>query len=73
MAQFGRALAMAAGALGIGAGLKVQWLWIVIALAALFQGMTGPAVLAFHGQPVQEIDPASLPGNLTDVLSVECR
>jgi RNA polymerase sigma factor (sigma-70 family) len=73
VAQFGRALAMAAGALGIGAGLKIQWLWVVIALAGLFLGMTGPAVLAFHGRPMQEIDPASLPSNLTDVLTVECR
>jgi RNA polymerase sigma factor (sigma-70 family) len=72
-ARFGRAMEAAKAALGIGVRLKIQWLWVVIALAGLFLGLTGPAVLAFHGQPVQEIDPASLPGNLTDVLSVECR
>ena len=72
-AQFGRAMEIAKAALGIGVSLKIQWLWVVIALAGLFLGLTGPAVLAFHGPPTQEIDPASLPGNLTDVLSVECR
>jgi RNA polymerase sigma factor (sigma-70 family) len=72
-AQFGRAVEIAEAALGIGVSLKVQWLWVVVALAGLFLGLTGPAVLAFHGPPTQEIDPASLPSNLTDVLSVECR
>jgi RNA polymerase sigma factor (sigma-70 family) len=72
-AQFGRALEIAKAALGIGVSLKIQWLWVVMALAGLFLGLTGPTVLAFHGPPAHEIDPASLPGNLTDVLSVDCR
>jgi RNA polymerase sigma factor (sigma-70 family) len=68
-----RAMETTKAALGIGVSLKIQWLRVVIALAGLFLGLTGPAVLTFHGPPIQEIDPASLPGNLTDVLSVECR
>jgi RNA polymerase sigma factor (sigma-70 family) len=72
-AQLGRAMEIAQAALGIGLSLKIQSLWVVIALAGLFLGLTGPAVLAFHGSPVQEIDPTTLPANLTDVLSVECR
>jgi hypothetical protein len=72
-AQLDRALEIAQAALGIGLSLKIQWLWVVIALVGLFLGMTGPAVLAFYGPPTREIDPTSLPGNLTDVLNVECR
>jgi RNA polymerase sigma factor (sigma-70 family) len=72
-AQLGRAMEIAQAALGSGLSLKIQSLWVVIALAGLFLGLTGPAVLAFHGSPVQEIDPTTLPANLTDVLNVECR
>lgn len=70
--QLGRAMEIAEAALGIGLSLKIQWLCVVIALVGLFLGLTGPAVLAFHGPPTQAIDPTSLPGNLTDVLGVEC-
>jgi RNA polymerase sigma factor (sigma-70 family) len=72
-ARFGRALEIADSALSIGGGWNIRWVWAAVALAGLLVGLAGPAVLAFHGLPVQDIDPTSLPGNLTDVLSVDCR
>jgi RNA polymerase sigma factor (sigma-70 family) len=72
-ARFGHARKIVEATLGIAVGLKTQWLWVVVALAGLFLALNGPAVLAFYGPPVPEIDPTSLPANLTDVLNVECR
>jgi RNA polymerase sigma factor (sigma-70 family) len=72
-ACFARALELAEGTLGVGIGLKAAWSWAVCALAGVLLALTGPAVLAVHGPPAPEVDAASLPSNLTDVLTVECR
>jgi RNA polymerase sigma factor (sigma-70 family) len=71
--QFVRLTKVAEAALTSGIVPRIRWLWVVIAVAGLFMGLAGPTVLAFHGTPMQDIDPTTLPPNLTDVLSVECR
>jgi hypothetical protein len=35
-------------------------------------GFTGSTALAFHGRLVPDVDPTTLPSNLTDVLNVDC-
>jgi hypothetical protein len=42
------------------------------ALTAILLGFTGSTALAFHGRPVPDVDPTTLPSNLTDVLNVDC-
>ncbi len=67
----GRALEWAQAILGGALGASARWLWMVICLAIVLLGVGGPAVLAYQVQPVA--DPRSLlPGNLTDILNVEC-
>jgi hypothetical protein len=44
-----------------------------VTLLGFFLGMGGTALLAFSGPPSPQIDAASLPGNLTDILNVDCR
>ena len=66
------ALRMAEATLGVAIGLKVHWLWPVLAVLAILLGFTGSTALAFHGRPVPDVDPTTLPSNLTDVLNVDC-
>jgi RNA polymerase sigma factor (sigma-70 family) len=70
--DFARALAMADATLGIGIGLNVHWIWPVLALAAVLLGVTGSTVFAGHRLVEPEVDPASLPANLTNVLTIDC-
>ena len=71
--KFAGALGMADATLGVATGFKVHWLWPSLVVTAILLGLTGSTALAFHGSPAPEIDPMSLPSNLTDVLNVDCR
>jgi RNA polymerase sigma factor (sigma-70 family) len=70
--KFAGSLRMAEATLGVAIGLKVHWLWPVLALTAILLGFTGSTALAFHRGPVPDVDPTTLPSNLTDVLNVDC-
>ena len=70
--KFAGALRMAEATLGVAIGLKVHWLWPVLAVTAILLGFSGSTALAFHGRPVSDVDPRTLPSNLTDVLNVDC-
>ena len=72
-AGFTRALELAEAVLGMGIGLKLAWRGAVFAVAGVLLAITGPAVLGFHAPPAPEVEAATLPSNLTDVLTVECR
>ena len=56
----------------MGATLKIHWLWPLLTVAAILLGITGSAALAVSGKPVSDVDPTTLPGNLTDILNVDC-
>jgi RNA polymerase sigma factor (sigma-70 family) len=47
-------------------------LWSALALTAILLGFTGSTALAFHGRLVPDVDPTTLPSNLTDVFNVDC-
>jgi RNA polymerase sigma factor (sigma-70 family) len=70
--KFAGALRMAEATLGVAIGLKARWLWPVLVVTAILLGLTGSTAFAFHGRLVPEVDPTTLPSNLTDVLNVEC-
>jgi RNA polymerase sigma factor (sigma-70 family) len=70
--KFAGALRMAEATLGGAIVLKVHWLWPALALTAILLGFTGTTALAFHGRLVPDVDPTTLPSNLTDVLNVDC-
>lgn len=70
--EYPRVLELANAADGQGELLKYSWPWaavlVIVALAVL-----GPVAWALGGSMDPEIDPSTLPSNLTDVLNVECR
>jgi RNA polymerase sigma-70 factor (ECF subfamily) len=68
-----RALERAASASGLAIAVGIPWLWIALALAGLSLGLSAPVALAWSAPPAPEVDAASLPGNLTDILNVQCR
>ena len=70
--DFARPAAMANVTLGIGRGPDVHWLWPALALTALLVGFGGSTMLAVHGPLAPEVDPATLPANLTNVLAIDC-
>jgi RNA polymerase sigma factor (sigma-70 family) len=70
--KFTGSLRMAEATLDVAIVLKVHWLWPVLALTAILLGFTGSTAIAFHGRPVPDVDPTTLPSNLTDVLNVDC-
>ena len=72
-ASHARALFLAEAVLGAAVGLKAAWSCAVLAVAGVVLALTSPGVLAFRAPPAPQVDAASLPSNLTDVLSVECR
>jgi RNA polymerase sigma factor (sigma-70 family) len=73
-AHFGRAFALAELALTNGIRRKAPWIWAVSTVAmVLLMLTTGPAILALGAPPAPEVSAASLPSNLTDILTVECR
>jgi hypothetical protein len=53
--------------------LRVCWLWIAAAMATIALGASAPVALAWCGPPRPEVDASALPGNLTDILNVDCR
>jgi hypothetical protein len=55
-----------------GAGSRLPWLWPLVVMVAILLGATGTTVYALQGSPRPEVDPASLPSNLTNVLTVDC-
>jgi RNA polymerase sigma factor (sigma-70 family) len=70
--RFASVVRMAEATVGLGIGQKVHLLWAGLVLAAIVLALSVPAVLAFQTGPAPEVDPATLPGNLTDILNVEC-
>ena len=58
---------------GSGSVLRYPWLWAALVVVAVSLALSGPVARALGGPPVSEVDPSTLPGNLTDVLNVECR
>jgi hypothetical protein len=71
--KFAGALRMAEVTTGLRISLKTHWLWPVLALTAILLGFTGSTELAFHGGLKSDVDPTTLPSNLTDVLNIICR
>jgi RNA polymerase sigma factor (sigma-70 family) len=49
----------------------VRWLWIALATTALALG--APVALAWCGPLRPEVEASALPGNLTEILNVDCR
>jgi RNA polymerase sigma factor (sigma-70 family) len=71
--EFAGALRMAEASLGVWIALKLRWGWPVVMLAVIIMGLTGgSAALAFPGKLTPDVDPTTLPANLTDVLNVDC-
>jgi RNA polymerase sigma factor (sigma-70 family) len=70
--KFAGALRMAEATLGAAIGLKIHWLWPALAITTILLGFTGSTALALHRTPAPEVDPTTLPSNLTDVLNVDC-
>jgi RNA polymerase sigma factor (sigma-70 family) len=71
--RFARPLDWSEAKLRSGLGVIVVRGLVGMTLLGLFLGMGGTALLAFAGPPSPEIDATSLPGNLTDILNVDCR
>ncbi len=70
--KFAGALRMADAALGTGLAMNIHWTWPVVVLAVIMLGLTGSAALAFPGKLAPDVDPTTLPANLTDILNVDC-
>jgi RNA polymerase sigma factor (sigma-70 family) len=66
-------LASARAKLALAGGLVASRIGAGVLLAGLLLGAGGTALFAFSGPPSPEVDAASLPANLTDILNVECR
>jgi len=71
--RFARSLDWSVAKLRSGPGAIMIRVLVGVTLLGFFLGMGGTALLAFSGPPSPEIDAASLPGNLTDILNVDCR
>ncbi len=72
-ARFAGPLRMAAPDSRPWLGRGGPWLWMVIAVLAIVLGLTGgSAALSFYDPLKPDIDPATLPANLTDIRFVEC-
>ena len=72
-AEYPRAVDLAKLVSDFGLVRGSPWLWAAMAVAGALLLFSGPAARAFSGPPSPEVDASSLPGNLTDVLNVECR
>ncbi len=70
--KFAGPLRMAEKTLRGPVGLEIRWLWPALALALLFLGLTGSLAFAIQGTLAPDVDRASLPSNLTDILAVDC-
>jgi RNA polymerase sigma-70 factor (ECF subfamily) len=69
---FARGLDLGRAAARLGIAREVRWLWIVLAVAALAL-VSAPVAMAWCGPLRPEVDASALPGNLTDILNVDCR
>ena len=67
-----RAIEIAEATMAVGVGLKMHWLWPVVVLVALSLGLSGSTLVAFHRPLVPDVDPTTLPPNLTNVLTIDC-
>ncbi len=72
-AEYARAWEMAERASRLGPLRVLTRLRVALALAAIAMLLAVPVARAFSGAPAPEVNAATLPGNLTDVLNVECR
>lgn len=50
-----------------------SWLWAALVIVGFSLLLSVPLTRAYSGPPPPEVDASALPGNLTDVLNVECR
>jgi RNA polymerase sigma factor (sigma-70 family) len=71
--RYARALELAEAVSGLGIAVAGHRIGVVLVLAGLLLGLSAPVALTFSGPPLPEVDAASLPSNLTDILNVECR
>jgi len=72
-AEFAGAAAMAASERGLGPIRLSPWFCMALAAACLALLLFQPVARAFSQTPSSEVDPSTLPINLTNVLNVECR
>jgi RNA polymerase sigma factor (sigma-70 family) len=70
---FTRGLDLRRAAAGLGIAGGIRWLWLALAVATIGLGVSAPVALAWCGPLRPEVDASALPGNLTDILNVECR
>jgi hypothetical protein len=70
--QFPRAAELANAATDATIRCTVAGLWRFLAIAALFLGLAGVSLFATNRPLVPDVDPSTLPSNLTNVLAVDC-
>jgi RNA polymerase sigma factor (sigma-70 family) len=70
---FARGLDLGRAAVGLGIAGGIRWLWIALVVATVALGVSAPVALAWCGPLRPEVDASALPGNLIDILNVECR
>ncbi len=70
--KFAGAMRMADAALRVGIALKTQRSWPVVVLALIMLGLTGSAALALKDKLAPDVDPTTLPANLTGIYQINC-
>jgi RNA polymerase sigma factor (sigma-70 family) len=70
--QFPRAVELADAATANTIRQTVTGVWRFLAIAALFLGLAGVSLFATNRPLVPDVDPSTLPSNLTNVLAVDC-
>ena len=70
--RFAGALWLSETAPGRGIDWRRRWLWPVLTMAAILLGLTCSAALGVNGHLAPDVDPTTLPANLTDILKVDC-
>lgn len=71
--EFPRAAELAGTACGGGLAAPVRWMIAAVVALVISTTVAGPLGQALGGPPLPEVDPSTLPQNMRDVLSVECR
>ena len=61
------------GSEGFGRLFRYPGLWAAAVILALALGFSGPVARVLAGPLSPEVDPSTVPSNLADVLTVECR
>ena len=72
-AEYARVWEMARLTSGLHPVSGLPWIWAVVTVACVSLLGSGVAIRASGGPPLPEVDASTLPANLIDVLSVECR